>query len=346
MRGTLSISLSAIQNNYRLLQEKAALSHCAAVVKANAYGLGIEAVGPALHQAGATTFFVALLEEGITLRALLPSVTIYVLNGMLPNEADIFRMHHLVPVLNHPQQLAWWDKAWPCALHIDTGLNRLGFHPNDLDQVEEDRDVILVMSHLACADQPDHALNALQNARFFEAAKRFSKAVKSLAASDGIYLGNDFHADLVRPGAALYGVNPSPYQTNPMQSVVTLSVPVLQIRDVQEEGTAGYAASCQVKKGQRLATVSVGYADGFFRSLSNSGALYYNGQALPVLGRVSMDVVIVDISALPHGTLNPGDLVDVFGPDQSPDDLAKAAGTIGYELLTSLGQRFNRVYTA
>jgi alanine racemase len=343
MRGKLTISLNAIRNNYQLLNQKTDQAVCSAVIKADAYGLGMKPVAENLHDTGITNFFVALLEEGIELRQILPEATIYVLNGILPNEEKLFLEHNLVPVLNDKSQTELWQNGKLCALHVDTGLNRLGFNLNDFQKF--DLNVQLVMSHLACADTPDSWINKLQLQRFTEASQKYPDAKKSLAASDGIFCGPDYYFDMVRPGAALYGLNPTPSQQNPMQQVVQLSVPVLQTRIVEQDGFVGYAATKEVKKGQRLATVSLGYADGFFRSLSNAGRLYYKDIALPVLGRVSMDVITVDISALPENALNAGDWLDVFGPNQSPDQLAKAAGTIGYELLTALGQRFERVYT-
>ena len=344
MRGKLVISLKAIQENYKFLQQNTA-GNCAAVIKADAYGLGMAPIAKALSEQGAKEFFVALAEEGAALRQILPEATIYILNGILPGEQVLFLSHNLIPVLNNPAQKTEWLNDKPCALHVDTGLNRLGFNANDFDYFDG-LNVQLVMSHLACADTPDNQINQQQRARFITAANKYPLARKSLAASDGIFCGPNFHFDLVRPGAALYGLNPTPNSQNPMQSVIQLSVPVLQIRTIEQEGFVGYAATCRVNPGQRLATISLGYADGFFRSLSNQAQLYYKGTVLPVLGRVSMDVVTVDISALPENALNPGDMVDVFGPHQTPDELAKAAGTIGYEVLTSLGSRFERVYTS
>jgi alanine racemase len=345
MRGKLTISLSAIQKNYELLNEKTGAASCGAVVKADAYGLGIEPVASALSKAGASEFFVALMEEGITLRQILPDATIYVLDGILPNEESEFIEYNLTPVINGFEQKSFWKNNRSCAVHVDTGLNRLGFNGNDFHSLD-DLNITLVMSHLASADTPDNPFNGLQRDRLIQATQSMPSVRKSLAASDGIFCGPDFHFNLVRPGAALYGINPIPAETNPMHSVVRLSAPILQIREVQENGYVGYANTQAVKKGQRLATVSLGYADGFFRSLSNKAHLYYKGTALPVLGRVSMDVIVVDISSLPESILAVGDWLEVFGPNQSPDTLAKAAGTIGYEVLTSLGTRFDRIYTA
>lgn len=349
MRSNLAISLSAISANYKLLSEKSATAQCAAVVKANAYGLGVAAVANTLYESGAREFFVALVEEGAELRAILPDATIYVLNGILPNEEKLFTEQNLIPVLNDAGALSLWqnaakslNKKLPAVLHIDTGLNRLGFAdvPENIDGLN----IKLVMSHLACADTPENPINVQQHQRFKNAIAKLPGVRASLAASDGIFCGSDFHFDLMRPGAALYGLNPTPSQKNPMQNVIQLDVPVLQTRVVAQDGFVGYAATHTVTRGQRLATVSLGYADGFFRSLSNKGQLFHNGTALPLLGRVSMDVVVVDMSAIPENALHAGDSLQVFGDSQTPDQLAKAAGTIGYEVLTALGPRFNRVY--
>lgn len=353
MRGKLTISLDAIQKNYSLLNDKTVNAICAAVVKANAYGLGIKPIATALSESGATHFFVALLEEAIELRQILSSAQIFVLNGLLNGEENIFVEHQLTPVLNDKAQFDLWQKTaantgktLPAVIHVDTGLNRLGFNASDFESLSNfsNLDIQFVMSHLACADAPQNPINQLQLERFNHARKHIPNAKGSLAASDGIFCGANFHQDLVRPGAALYGLNPTPSEKNPMHPVVQLSVPILQIRTVAQDGFVGYGASFAVKAGQRLATVSLGYADGFSRQLGNKGKLFYQGTDLPVVGRVSMDVIVVDISALPENTVRAGDWLEVFGPDQSPDDLAKAAGTIGYEIITALGQRFERVY--
>ncbi|MDB5478003.1 MAG: hypothetical protein JWM96_498 [Alphaproteobacteria bacterium] len=347
MRGTLTISLGVIQNNYRALTKKAPGALCAAVVKANAYGLGLAPIAPALFTTGARDFFVALVEEGIELRALLPEANIYVLNGLMQGEEKMFAEYNLVPVLNDAGQARLWNNDLPCALHVDTGLNRLGFNLGEFEKTDFGHlNVDLVMSHLACADMHDHPMNAQQRQRFIAATQKLPGVKKSLAASDGIYCGDDFHFDMIRPGAAIYGVNPMPGNPNPMQESLRLSVPILQIRAAEEDGTVGYGVSCPVQKSQLLATVALGYADGFMRTLSNKGKLFYDDIALPILGRVSMDVVTVDISALKNAALKPGDFLQVLGPQQRPDDLAKDMGTIGYEVLTALGWRFTRVYSS
>lgn len=345
MRAKLSISLSAIQENYRHVAEVSTGAMCAAVVKADAYGLGLNAVAPALYEAGARTFFVALMEEGIALRALLPDAVIYVLNGVLPNEESDMRAHGLRPVLNDPENLSRWTDG-PCAVQLDTGLNRLGFSVSQWEKTDlAGRDVTLILSHLACADTPEHPMNTVQRQRFEDMTARYPQVQKSLAASDGIFCGEGFHFDLVRPGAALYGINPIPNRANPMTPVVTLEAPILGIHTVEQEGSIGYAATRAATIGQRVAAIGLGYADGFFRSHSNQANLYWKGKALPVLGRVSMDIVLVDLANVPEQTPTIGDYVEVIGPSQSADQLAATAGTIGYEILTALGPRFQRVYT-
>lgn len=349
MRARLSISLSAIQNNYRYLQSFCGDAQCATVVKADAYGLGVDHVAPALYAAGARQFFVALMEEGVTLRGLIADdAEIFVLNGLLPDESQTMLEYNLYPVLNNMGSIAQWmrdtSKA-ACAIQLDTGLNRLGLSADEWDNLDKSGlDIRLVLSHLACADTPEHVLNTVQKNRFAESVSRAPHIPASLAASDGIFCGKDFHFDLVRPGAALYGINPIPNRENPMQPVITVQAPVLAIREVEQDGTIGYAATRHVTQGQRLAAISIGYADGFFRSLSNQSHVFFQNHALPVMGRVSMDIIMIDISALPENTLHIGDYVDVIGDKQNADILGQNAGTIGYEVLTALGSRFTRLY--
>lgn len=355
MRARLSVSLSAIQNNYRHLQTLCGDVPCAAVVKADAYGLGIEHVAPVLYAEGARQFFVALMEEGITLRGLVGNdAEIFVLNGLLPNETEQMLAHQLIPVLNNMVSIREWIEKTSvgqnpnqnsCAIQIDTGLNRLGLSSDEWINLDKSSlNIQLILSHLACADTPDNILNIAQRQRFAEAVALCPDIRASLAASDGIFCGADFHFDLVRPGAALYGINPIPNRENPMQHVVTLEAPVLAVREVEQDGTIGYAATRHVAKGQRLAAISIGYADGFFRSLSNQSHVFFQGGALPVLGRVSMDIIMVDISHLPENVIQAGDYVEILGAKQNADQLGQGAGTIGYEMLTSLGARFIRNY--
>jgi alanine racemase len=354
MKSVLTIDLSAIRKNFLKLQQQTAPAACAVVVKADAYGLGMEQVAKTLWEAGAREFFVAQLDEAVELRKLLPHVAIYVLNGLFHGEEKIFIEGNLVPCLNDGFSLYLWQQAaraggnpLPCILHVDTGLNRLGFNPSEFRQINTDGlDVLMVMSHLACADQSDHPMNKQQRDLFIECTERFPQASLSLAASDGIFCGTRFHFDVVRPGAALYGLNPRPGMDNPMFQVVRLQAPIIQLRDVEQTGAVGYGASAPVAKGQRLATVALGYADGFLRALGNKASLYFGDQTLPVMGRVSMDLVTVDITDLPQDALKVGQMLDVFNAYQTPDQLARMAGTIDYELFTALGSRFERIYTA
>ena len=347
----LSIDLDAIAENWRAIRDMVSPSKAGAVVKANAYGLGIRPVARRLWRAGCTTYFVASAEEGLELRALLPEAEIVALSAYLP--ADIREMgeHKVIPVLNHLDDLDLWaaqDRKTGAWLHIDTGMNRLGLSSGEWQDLLADAPdwtrwgICGLISHFACADEPDHPLNLAQQ----QAANRASEASGlplSLGNSAGCFLGQRYRGDLVRPGMALYGLNPTPHRSNPMRPVVGLEARILQIRQVSQVGTVGYGASAGVDPGQVLATVGLGYADGFHRALSNIGKLYFQGEPLPLVGRVSMDSVVVDITRVQEKIL-PGDWLEVIGPHQPADDIADAAGTIGYEILTSLGRRYARHY--
>ena len=353
----LTIDLAAIAGNWRLLRDRAAPAACAAVVKADAYGLGIAAVAPALADAGCTLFFVATLDEGLRLRALLPQADIAVLGGLLPGTAAIFRRDRLMPVLNDLGQVADWragiaetGRGAPAILHIDTGMNRLGLDPRDsarlaanpvlLDGIE----LAYVMTHMACADVPAHPLNAVQLSRFQTALAGLPGVRGSLAASSAIFLGRDHHFDLVRPGAALYGVNPVPDRSNPMRQTVRLEARVLQVRHVDRGEGVGYGASRVCDRPSTIATVAAGYADGYLRALSDRAVARIAGHEVPMIGRVSMDLLTFDITGLPEGLVRPGGFLELLGADYTPDDAARDAGTIGYEILTALGARYVRRY--
>jgi alanine racemase len=353
----LTIDLAALQDNYRQLQTRAAEAACAAVVKANAYGLGIQPVASALAEAGCRQFFVAQLDEGIALRTVLgDEPDIIILHGALPGTEAELLSRRLIPVLNSPGQLEAWaalararHARLPAVLQFDTGMARFGMSPAELDTILQDKtdlaaiDLKFVMSHLACADEPANPANARQRDAFERMRQGFRGVPVSLAASSGIFLGTDYHYDLVRPGSALYGVAPQPGKPNPMQAVVRLQAKVAQIREVGTNTPVGYGHTYRAPAPARLATVSAGYADGFLRSAGNRGAAWFGDVRLPVVGRVSMDSIILDATAAP-ATLQPGALVDLIGPRLDLDTVAAAAGTIGYELLTSLGQRFHRHY--
>lgn len=333
MNATLTVSLKAIADNYKLLAKKSAPAECAVVVKADAYGLGLQPVARALWKAGARFFYVALLEEAIMLRGILPKAEIAVLNGLTPKEIKEQQQYKLIPVMNHLGNLAG-------ILHVDTGMNRLGFSVEQAEKLQG-LPIHSVMSHLACADTPEHPTNDRQYRAFNRVRKLFPDAHASLAASSGIFLKKCFHFDQVRPGCALYGVNPTPFTRNPMQPVVTLTAPILQIRDITENGTVGYGGTAPVTKGMRLATIALGYADGYLRALSNNSNVVIGGKKVPVLGRVSMDLLVVDISNLPPANYMEAELM---GKSITVDDIAQAAGTIGYEVLTRLGNRFKLKY--
>lgn len=358
----LTIDLGAIAANYRLLQQMAEPALCGAAVKADAYGLGAAMVVPMLHRAGCRHFFVATMEEGLAIKPLLPTATVYVMNGLPPGAAREMAGADLVPVLNTLPQIEEWRKYCadrqprPAVLQIDTGLARLGLsHGEMLRLIGDPRllqglPVAMVMTHLACADDPEHPLNRRQLALFCELcqALRFggTPPLFSIAASSGIFLGSDFHQDLVRPGAALYGVAPTASAANPMRAVVRLQGKILQIRDVDLGMTVGYGATHKFQRPSRVATIGAGYADGIPRALGNKGAVYIDGKRSPLVGRVSMDLITVDIGHLPPQACQVGQAVDIIGPQQPIDDLARDAGTIGYEVLTSLGSRYKRRYLA
>lgn len=354
----LTIDLDAVRWNYRLLRRMLGTRvRCGAVVKADAYGLGARYVAPALHAEGCRDFFVAHLDEGIRLRSHAPASSIYILNG-LPRggEADCAAAG-LVPVLSSLDQCGAWSicardlgRALPGVIQVDSGMNRLGMSAREIVALAENGahaagvDIRFVMSHLACADVPSHVANGIQLANFRRLAGYFPGLRLSLANSSGIFLGTDFHHDFARPGGALYGINPAPTQTNPMRAVVSLRARVIQIREVQKGDHVGYGWDFCAGAAARLATLSIGYADGLHRALAKNGVVYFEGRALPIAGRVSMDSITVDISKLQSARLDPGSEVEVIGNHQSIDDLAEAIGTIGYEVLTALGHRYERNY--
>ncbi|MCH8153662.1 MAG: alanine racemase [Proteobacteria bacterium] len=354
----LTIDLDAVADNYRRLCAELGGAACAAVVKADAYGLGMARVAPALARAGARTFFVAQLEEATALRAMFPvEVEIYVLNGLGAGPVAEFQAGRVHPVLNSLGEIDAWaaaaraaGRALPAAVHIDTGISRLGLPDDELEALAADRgrlagiDLRYLLSHLACADRPEHPLNAEQLRRFRAARARLPDAPASLANSSGIFLGADYHLDLARPGVALYGVNPTPGQPNPMRQVVRLQGKILQVREIDASRTVGYGATHRAAGPTRIATVAVGYADGYLRSLSNRGSAWLGDRRVPVVGRVSMDLITLDVTGAAAEAARPGAFVDLIGADLSTDEVAEAAGTIGYEILTSLGRRYHRVY--
>jgi alanine racemase len=354
--GLLSINLDALAANYQRLVKEAGGAEVAGVVKANGYGLGAAEIAASLHDAGCRSFFVAHAEEGIALRERLADARIFVLHGLAEGTEKDIADAGLVPVLNHPGELSRYaalalarDQRLPAAIQLDTGMIRLGFSRKEAASIDardlEAIDPVLVMSHLASAEEPENPLNAAQRERFIDRPSLLADIPASLANSSGVFLGPDFHFDLCRPGVALYGVNPTPSRPNPMRPVVALSAPILQVHEVEEAGAVGYNATYPVAAGARIATVPVGYADGYLRSASGEAKARVGGEIVPIAGRVSMDLITLDISSLPPNSVEPGCVADlIFGPN-GVDDLAKAAGTIGYEVLTRLGARLARRYT-
>ncbi len=356
--GLLSIDLAAIQANWLLLNGRNGATETGAVVKANAYGLGLEPVAEALWTAGARRFYVAQSGEGQRLRRVLPDATIIILAPVLPQGFARCRGSALIPSLNGPDALEFWrddvkanGSALPAMLHIDTGLTRLGFDDAAFPALfaalsnTEHAAIAEVSTHLACADEPSHPLNMEQLERFHAATANVPAAiVRSFANSSGMFLGEAFNRFGARPGMALYGLNPTPAQPNPMRPAVNLRVRILQTRVLSRNECVGYGATVSAKAGARIAVIAAGYSDGLHRCIGGDGRIWINGEAAPILGRISMDLIAVDVSHMLESQVVPGGWAEVIGPHQSADDLAAAAGTIGYEILTSLGARYERRY--
>jgi len=359
--GVLTVDLDAIVANWRKLEKAAVPAECAAVIKADAYGCGVDPVARALAAAGCKTFFVATVDEARAARAALPSATIYALDGLFQNCGEAFAKVDCKPVIGDLNELAEWDvfcrrSGWEggAAIHIDTGMNRLGLTITEAQGIVPrinagDHGITLVMSHLACAEALNHPLNAKQLVTFREIASLFTGVPASLSNSSGIYLGPHFQFDLVRPGAALYGVNPTPEADNPMQPVVELKARIVQIRNVERGDSVGYGGTWTARRPTRLAIVTAGYADGYFRAAgSNDGTrgaeVVVAGKRCPIAGRVSMDLMAVDITDLEKNAVRRGHMATLIGEGITVDELAHHFGTIGYEVLTSLGPRYARVY--
>ena len=359
--GILTVDLGALAANWRMLSGKVTPSDCAAVIKADGYGCGIEQVAAALARAGCKTFFVADLAEARRLRAVLPDHAIYVLNGIMPNTPPAYAELKARPVIGSLVELAEWDafcaaSGWRggAGLHVDTGMNRLGISPEEAAALApriraKNHGITLLMSHLVCAEQPEHALNDKQIKLFRDVRVLYRGIPSSLSNSSGIFLGAAAHCDIVRPGAALYGVNPTPGHANPRQPVVQLQAQIVHVRTVARGDTVGYDATWTAKRTTRLAVAAVGYADGFPRALSATdtrpGAdAIVGGERCPVAGRISMDLLAIDVTDLPDGAGRRGELATLIGGEIDVDAVADAAGTIGYEVLTRLGHRYHRVY--
>jgi len=361
--GILTINLSAIEANWKELGRRAMPSECAAVIKADGYGCGLEPVARTLVDAGCKTFFVADLGEARRVRSVAQEPAVYVLNGLLPGTASAYANINARPVIGSLVELAEWDafcatNQWHsgAALHVDTGMNRLGVSADEAAALApriraENHGITLLMSHLVCSEQPEHPLNQKQIQLFRDVRLLYRGIPGSLANSSGIFLGSGAHCDVVRPGAALFGVNPTPGHDNPMRPAVELQAHVVQVRTVPKGETIGYNATWTARHATRVAIVTAGYADGYPRAASATDAApgaeaIVAGTRCPLAGRISMDLMAIDITALPDHTVRRGDLVTLIGGGIGVDDLAAAAGTIGYEVLTSLGNRYHRVYRA
>ncbi|WP_457106530.1 alanine racemase [Methylobacterium sp. P5_C11] len=346
----LTIDLGAIAANWRLLAARGAGTACAAVVKADAYGCGIGRVGPTLWSAGCRTFFVAHLSEGVAARAALPEAAIYVLNGLAPGAAAAFGAHGLRPVLGSVEEVSEWAAfsagRLQAALHVDTGMNRLGLSvPEALalagyPQIEA-AGIDLLLSHFVSAEKADDPVNARQITDFGRVRAAYPTLRASLANSSGVFLDGARH-DLLRPGYALFGGNPTPGAANPMRPVVRLEAMIAQVRGVEAGATVGYNGRWTAPRPSRLATLSLGYADGLPRAISGRGQALVGGVLCPILGLVSMDLIIIDVTAAPAARR--GATAVMIGDALDIDAVGRAAGTIGYEILTGLGSRYVRTY--
>ncbi len=361
-RAVLSVDLQALRANWTKLNQVSGRAECAGVIKADAYGLGLEQIARALTSEGCKTFFVATIDEGRRARMVQPGATIYVLDGLLPGAETNYTGFDLKPVLSSLAEIRDWaaysrsrGRKLPAAIHIDTGMNRMGLPEAEIEQLAAEAglldnfEVSLVVSHLACADEPGNAMNEMQRQRFDFLRAKLPPAPASLANSGATFLGHPYHFDLVRPGIALYGGRAHENRPNPMQSVVTCAARIMQVREVGIGASIGYGATYRVQRPSRIATIGVGYADGFLRALSVStgepGPVGFIGDyPVPIVGRVSMDFITVDVTDVPPALTRRGAWVEVMGPRITVDDLTDKAGTIGYELLTRLGQRVHRVY--
>jgi len=355
----LTVRLGALAANHREVRRRAADALVAPVIKADAYRMGMVPVAKALAAEGADLFFVARVEEGIVLRAILPHARIFVFDGVVPGSSPALIAHRLTPVLNGPDEIAEWSQAatarksmLDAALQIDTGMNRSGLSQTEVGILAANArralagiNLNLIMSHLACADEPEHEQNRRQLERFRAALAALPSAPASLAASAGIELGRDYLFDLVRPGMALYGGSPVPSRPNPYRTVVVLTSQVLQLRKLEAGETVGYGGAFAARRPARLAIVALGYADGLIRASGAKGRAAIGGVLVPYAGRISMDLLALDVTDVPDHALHRGAAVEFLGDAISLDDAARAAGTITHEVLTAISPRARRVYS-
>jgi alanine racemase len=353
----LTVRLGAIVENFRLCG-KLSGTNVAGVIKADSYGLGAERVARTLADAGCDTFFVARLDEGISIRPAIPQARIFVLDGVLEGNVERFIANRLTPVLNTLEEISIWSGVaaarhtmLDAAIHFDTGMNRLGLSPDELSVLSAGHaqrlsgiNVVLLMSHLACSDEPTSEMNAAQLERFQASLAMLPAAPASLAASGGVLLGKQYAFDLVRPGLALYGGDPRTDTINPFHTVAQLTGRILQVRRVDKGESVGYGATFRTARPSTLATVALGYADGLMRAIGNRGSGAIEGIRVPVAGRVSMDLITLDVTDVPSA--KPGAEVEFVGSTISLEEAARAAGTANYEILTGLGTRFPRHYVS
>ncbi|ATO57589.1 alanine racemase [Bartonella sp. 1-1C] len=353
-----TIDIGAIVANYKTLVQRVAPIECSAVVKADAYGLGAEKIAPALYQAGCRTFFIAHLKEALQLKAILPNnVTLILLNGIPPTAEEFVTQTGIVPVLNSRNEIENWQmhcqkngKKFPAIIQIDTNMNRLGLDQEELQwliqnpSLFEIADIKYIISHLANGDNATHASNCEQKNAMKTALAQLPTCKASLANSGGIFLGPDFYFDLVRPGIGLYGIDPHQQHPTSLKPVLKLKAQVIQSRCTEAGSPVGYGGSFITQKPSILTTISIGYADGWLRNLSNKGFVYFNQHKLPIIGQISMDSIIVDATNLQHEKPKRGDWVELIGKHQTIENVAADAGTIPYEILTSLGSRYKRIY--
>jgi alanine racemase len=354
----LTVRLGSLAANFRECLRRAAPAAVAPVVKANAYGMGLAPVAHALVNSGADSFFVARMEEGVALRELLARERIFVLDGIAKGAAPALLAYRLTPVLNSLEEIAEWSalahrdhQQLDAALHVDTGMNRSGLSHEELSQIAGDVrgtlsgiNLVLIMSHLARADEPDREMNWIQLARFRAALALLPSAPASIAASAAIELGRDYLFDMVRPGLAIYGGNPVVSRLNPYRTVAILTGRVLQIRPIGEGETVGYGATFTTSRPSVIATVAIGYADGLMRSIAARGRAAISGYYVPYAGRISMDLAVLDVTSVPENVLVRGAEVEFLGDTVTLEEAAEAAGTITHEILASIGPRVHRHY--
>eukprot|EP00916_Digyalum_oweni_P001117 GHVL01002208.1.p1 GENE.GHVL01002208.1~~GHVL01002208.1.p1 ORF type:complete len:403 (+),score=101.70 GHVL01002208.1:123-1331(+) len=394
---TLAINLSNIRYNYNILQKICKNSEVGAAVKANCYGLGMHMIAPVLSSIGCKHFFVANKEEGVELREMMNMTrpgdkgdfrNIHILNGYFPEDEDDFIKYQLIPILNSMHQIKNWENftnkyknnnnKYPCYIHIDTGMNRLGVSSNEVSTINinnqnnnqnntinnntininnnqnntnnneintDTLNILCVMSHLSCAEDFHNVANIEQLNLFKKLSSFFPKSKKSLANSSGIFLGSEYHFDIARPGVGLYGGNPAPYlKNNILKNVVNLHAPIIQIKELLKGNYVGYNRSYIANDNKLIGILPIGYADGYLRSLSNKGIVYINNQPAPIIGRVSMDTITIDISNINKNDIFLGQSVEIIGDNMNIDNIARIADTNSYEILTMLGNRYTRVY--